>query len=185
MPGRTSIQFVWVPDLAIIAEAYFTMAERAQQMVDPMEDATATVATEIDLNFEVEGRPTPWAPLAPRTLHQRFFGLLAGVSDTAQKTFKEGTEEWQGQVQSAFAASLKILQRTGALRKGATDPESWQVVQSGRETVATLYDDTGYGHFHVTGAPASHMPARDYTYISDEAMDEIENMFADWILEPW
>jgi phage gpG-like protein len=180
MPVRLGLEFVWIPAPAIVAELFFAPAERAQQLDEPMKEATEIVATEIDLNFEVEGRPTHWAPLAPGTIQTRVMGDIKGVGGT--ESFREGTSEFQERIFGGFASAVKILTRTGTLREGATNPDSWAIGGSGQDVVAALQDPTGYGGYHIEGT--SKMPQRDYTYISEAAQDEIENLFIDFISTP-
>jgi len=181
VPVRLGLEFVWIPAPTIVANAYFAAAEAARTLEIPMEEATEIIATEIDLNFEMEGRPEHWAPLSAATMHQRVMGTISGGGGL--ETFRLGTSEWQAQIFGAFAGSMKILTRTGTLRMGATEPRSWEVSSSGQTTIATLYDPTGYGHYHLTGT--SIMPVRDYTYISEEAQEEIGELFLDYIEEAW
>lgn len=189
MPGgpRTGIQFVWTPEPTIVANMYFEMAQRAAEMEVPMEEATIIMATEIDLNFALEGRPTPWPPLSLRTLMQRMRIQMntVGIVGSSRTQLREASTDYKIAVGNLLLSGIKILQRTGKLKSGAVDPRSWVIDTWAMKTTATLADATGYGHFHITGAPANNMPMRDYTYISDEGMTEIENMFGDWIAEPW
>jgi phage gpG-like protein len=177
VPVQLGLEFVWIPQPAIVAEAYFATAERAQQLMEPMREATEIAATEIDLNFEVEGRPTHWAPLAAGTIRTRVMGDIKGVGGS--ESFSEGTSEFQERIFSGFASAVKILTRTGTLREAAVNPGSWAIGGSGQDTVAVLQDPTGYGGFHVEGT--SKMPQRDYTYISEAAQDEIGELFLDFI----
>ena len=179
MPVRLGLEFVWIPNPAIVADAYFATAERAQQLQIPMKEATEIAATEIEANFDAEGRPTAWAPLAPSTLRTRVMSDIAGVGGT--ESFRAGTSEFQSQIFGGFASAVKILQRTGDLKSGASDPNSWAIGGSGQDTVAVLTDPTGYGHYHVEGT--SKMPQRDYIYISEAAQDEIGELFLDFIAE--
>lgn len=177
MTVRLGLEFVWIPQPAIVAEAYFATAERAQQLQVPMREATEIAATEIEANFDAEGRPEHWAPLAPGTVNTRVKADIAGVGGT--ESFKLGTSEFQSRIFSGFASAVKILNRTGALKGAAVDPNSWAIGGSGQDTVAVLQDPTGYGGYHVEGT--SKMPQRDYTYISEQAQEEIEELFLDFI----
>lgn len=180
MPVRLGFEVVWIPQPAIVAQAFFSAAERARHLEEPMREATEIAATEIDLNFEVEGRPSHWAPLAPGTIRTRVMSDIGGVGGT--ESFREGTSEFQERIFSGFSSAVKILQRTGELRKGAVDPNSWAIGGGGQDTVAVLQDPTGYGGYHVEGT--SKMPQRDYTYISDAAQDEMGELFLDFISGP-
>jgi len=136
----------------IIASAYFMVSERAQQLVDPLRDATAIVAQEIEENFAAEGRPDHWEALAESTV------LVRGTDGP-------------------------ILTRTGELRSAVTSTSAWSVGGSGSDAEALLTDPTGYGGYHVEGT--SRMPARDYTYVGDDALENIDELFLNWVAEPW
>lgn len=177
MPVTLGLEFVWIPQPAIVAEAYFATAERAQQLEIPMREATEIAATEIEANFDAEGRPTHWTPLAPGTIQTRVKADIKGVGGT--ESFRLGTAEFQERIFSGFASAVKILNRTGTLKGAAVNPDSWAIGGSGQDTVAVLQDPTGYGGYHVEGT--SKMPQRDYTYISDQAQEEIGELFLDFI----
>jgi hypothetical protein len=185
--ARFSLELVWVPLPAFTANVYFMMAARAQQLVNPLREAIELVSTEIDMNFMQEGRPASWAPLAESTISHRLSGALGGPAATGVGTVREdidlGTLEYGAQIMAALMGDVKILQRTGTLRDAATDPSSWVIEASGNQAVAVLQDVVGYGHFHVEGT--EYMPMRDWTYVSDEALDEAMEYWADWVTEPW
>lgn len=152
MPGRVSVEVVWSPGVEIVAQTYFTMSEKSAQLRNPTEEAARVALDQIDLNFQVEGRPVKWAALTAETMLVRAaLGFPAGP----------------------------ILQRSGDLRKSATTPPT--ISQSGRSAVAEFVDTTGYGGFHIEGT--LFMPSRDYTYIDDQALEEIDNIYFDWITE--
>ena len=178
MPVGLGLEFTWIPQPAIVAEAFFATAERAQQLDIPMREATEIAATEIEANFDAEGRPTAWAPLAPSTIRTRVMSDIKSVGGT--ESFGGGTAEFQSRIFSGFSSAVKILQRTGTLKGAAIDPNSWAIGGGGQDTVAVLQDPTGYGGYHVEGT--SKMPQRDYTYISEQAQEEIGELFLDFIV---
>ena len=178
MPARVGLYVNWMPLPQIVASSYFASAERAQQLEQPMRDTVALFGSEIDMNFEMEGRPSPWTPLASSTIAKRL-GVSLGSEGRADIAL--ATDEYRSQVIDIAMGGLKILQDSGDLRDAATNPDSWAISSEGTSTVAELTDPTGYGFYHVEGT--SRMPQRDWTYISDEALDEAEQYFAEWVLE--
>lgn len=178
MPGRVTFDFQWVPLPQLVARSYFMSAERAEQLEVPMRETVELFGSEIDMNFQVEGRPDRWADLADSTIRKRLGHALG--SDVKQD-IALATPEYRSQVIDYAMGGIKILQDEGTLYDAATNPDSWDIQSHGGSTVATLTDPTGYGFYHVEGT--THMPVRDFTYISDEALDEAEQYFADWVLE--
>jgi len=130
------------------------------------------------MNFQVEGRPEKWEELAASTMAKRLRGAIGseGLED-----IKLATEEYRSNVIGTAMGGMKILQDSGDLYDAATNPDSWEIQVSGNSAIAELTDPTGYGGFHVEGT--SRMPQRDFTYISDEALAEAEEYFAEWVLE--
>ena len=163
MPGRVATDLVFTPMPAVVARGFFMAAERIRQMEEPMNRAAEIVSREILANFDAEGRPTRWPELA---------------ESTTRKKALEGLDP-------------RILRATEALVEGLTAEGqhglgSWDIGQEGTEWVAFLADPTGYGWRHIE--EHQFMPIRDWTYVPDDALDEIEDSFADWlddhVLEP-
>lgn len=151
--GRLTLDLVFTPEPAVVAQTYFVTAERARALEQPMWKAIEQVVIpEIDLNFQSEGRPSPWPALAKSTLLK-----------------KKGTP--------------KILQETFDLIDAVTSKHSYVVYSSGSVVTGLLVDIVGYGHFHLTGRAHPPMPVRDFVYMGEAALDEIEQIMADWILE--
>jgi hypothetical protein len=76
-----------------------------------------------------------------------------------------------------------ILIDTDVLHSEASSPSAWAVSGGGQNVLAELItQDAVYGLFHLTGTTL--MPIRDWAYISDEALSEIDNIFADWVTGP-
>lgn len=154
MPPRTGFSVQWVPEPSLIGQAFFASAEQASQLEPAMLEVVNVAADEISLNFQEEGRPEPWQPLAAGTIEQRArYGFGAGP----------------------------ILDRTGELRGGVEDPSSWDVQSQGTQMwIARLEDDTGHGSPHLTGREPT-MPIRDWSYLSDEALDNMANIVLEHI----
>jgi len=95
--------------------------------------AVPVVAGAIERNFDEEGRPTPWPPLAPATLRRK-------------------------------PAGLKILQRTGRLRRSiATRVEGSGLVAS---------TDVAYAAAHQFGI-AARLPRRPFLALTPEDAEAV------------
>jgi len=155
MPVKTGVDLVWIPLPSIVAKAYFATAERAADMLDPMYDAVEVVQGQIEANFDVEGRPAKWAPLSEATIGLR--------------------------QEAGFPGEHPILVRTGALKDAVTSASAWDIEASGQTVSALMTDPTGYGSYHISGT--IYMPIRDWSYVDDEALDEIEQLFMEWVTQ--
>src|SRR5215831_12962730 len=87
----------------------------------------------------------------------------------------EGWQELNEATVERRGSSEPILFVTGNLYNQATSPTSWAVGGGGQEWDAELIDVTDYGRFHVTGTV--NMPVRDWTFVPDDALDAIEQVF--------
>lgn len=153
MPARFVIDLVATPSPAVIAKGLFIASEKLNDLGEPLQRAGEVVRREIDENFQVEGRPSPWEPLADSTLSRKD---SQGLDD-------------------------RILRATGALYEGLMNPGIWDISVSGNEGVATMADPTGYGELHINGTWFMHI--RDYTFVTDEGLEEIDEIFYQWIEE--
>lgn len=71
---------------------------------------------------------------------------------------------------------------TGKLRKVAGQLNVWNISRTSAEAVNL--PGAEYGQWHMTGTRAPHnMPARPFLSISDDNMDEIQQVFAFWLGE--
>lgn len=146
---------VWASsNLEIVAQGFFITSEKLNQMTEPMEQTVLAFSDAISDNFEAEGGPGgQWAPLQESTKRRK---AALGLDD-------------------------RILRATGSLEAGATSGKNWDIQQGGRTTTAELSDPTGYGFFHLSGT--QFMPIRDWATVGDDALDEMQNIFADWMQE--
>lgn len=73
-----------------------------------------------------------------------------------------------------------ILDYTGQLREGATDPENWEITED-----AATFDpnhmgmSVDYGMFHITGT--QFMPERSFLQFDVGDVDAIAEIFAEWM----
>jgi hypothetical protein len=75
----------------------------------------------------------------------------------------------------------RLLVDTEDMYSAATSEESWQVESGGRSASAHL-DSSAlpyYSIFHIEGT--QFMPERDFTFIPDEALDKVEDIFGEFI----
>jgi len=104
--------------------------------------ALPVVAAAIERNFDEEGRPLRWAPLAPRYA------------------------AWKAR---RFGAGLRILERTGALRRSiSTRVEGNAIVAS---------TDVPYAAFHQFGT--RRLPARPFLVLTDADKEAAAQAAAD------
>jgi len=142
-----------------------------------------------------------WIP-QPEIIAQAYF-MVAGQAQQLGEPLMASTEIVAQEIEANFAAEGRpeawaplseatvltrgsdgpILTLTGALRAAVTSPSAWSQSGGGSDVEAVLTDPTGYGGYHVEGT--SRMPARDYTYVSDDALQGIDELFLNWIAEPW
>lgn len=186
MPARVGVTVVWTPQPAVVAKSYFATAQQAQNLVFPMWEAINDVLIpEIDYNFAVEGRPS-WEPLSEFTVLKRTFGPrgeLSGKRHSVMSSIKQGTPEFGASQRTAMRTLVKMLRDRDLLYESVTSITSWDVSAEGASVVGMLVDTVGYGTYHLTGRSSPPMPVRDFTTITDEGLDEIEDIFANWVME--
>src|SRR5437588_11816961 len=73
VPVRVDVQIIVDPGVTVIAEAFFATADKLQNMQPLLRDMVELISTEIDLNFQMQGRPSKLQPLAASTLQRRAF----------------------------------------------------------------------------------------------------------------
>jgi hypothetical protein len=112
-------------------------------------------------------------------------GVLARQVQENFKTQGQGTWEvleWDTVIQKQRVGAPypnAPLVRWGPLM--TRSPTSFIVSHSGRETQAEWVDPTNYGGFHLGGT--KFMPVRDFLMLTDNALQQIQEIFADWIDE--
>jgi hypothetical protein len=200
MPARGNIYIEATPEPALVAQAYFAAAEKLRDMSDPLEAAAAIGTDEVKMNFNEQGRPTHWEPLSQETINRRVFASLSGSQKEALFEMKADSK-FEGtltpgpggsmqfipsattnfaQVFGGLASSMLILIDTGTLMDGVTAGTNWNYRRlSGNSQGMEMTDPTGYGSYHITGT--THIPVRDWSYISDEAVDNMSTIFAEWL----
>jgi phage gpG-like protein len=158
MPGRFSLSIQAVPEPAVVAEGFFLTREKLDEMVGPITEVAHLISREIEANFAAQGRPQGWEALSDATVARR-------------------------------GSSEPILHDTGDMEAAVTDPNAWKVTPTVRGATAVM-DESGfptnsagdvYASFHITGT--DFMPARDWTFIPDDAMAEADRIFEDFITE--
>jgi phage gpG-like protein len=165
-----------------VAQAFFTSAEKLQNMEEPLQMAARIATAEVEENFNAQGRPTGWQPLAEATLARKAFFAM---SESQRAGYMEGMG---GIFSSAFetlfagmASDMQILVDSGDLKNGATGGGNWTYRRlSGNEDSIEMNDPTGYGAYHITGT--NKMPIRDWSYISSEAVDQMAAFMGEWVI---
>lgn len=147
IPDRITVEFVSHPNIAAIIAGFFTTRERLDQLVEPATEVMKLMVREIQMNFDAEGRPTPWEPLAESTARKRGseHPILDDEGDLVQAATSE--ESW-------------VVSPAGAGRAA--------------EAHLDIYAVPYYGFFHITGL--EFMPQRDWSFISDDALNEADDI---------
>lgn len=205
MPVRGRIYIEVTPEPAVVAEAFFAKADKLKDLRTPLEQSGEIMAREIAINFQEQGRPTHWVPLADATIQRRVWNSLsesqrANLADIKADSAFEGelvvppgggdavfvpsASNKYSMIMAGLASGIQILIDTGALQAGAVDSSNYRFRQlSFNAQSIEVVDPTGYGAFHITGAPASNLPQRDWSYISEGAVDEMTEIMANWVME--
>jgi len=199
MPARGTLYIEATPEPAIVAQAFFAAAEKIQRMEEPLQAAAKLADSEVAENFASQGRPTGWEPLSEATLARRVYFSLSPSQREKLISMKQGQKTEGTLVQDAggnmtfvavaltkyaqvfagLASGIQILVDSGDLKQLATGGSNWTYRHlSGTEQAMEMGDPTGYGAYHITGT--NKMPARDWSYISSEAVDEMASYMADW-----
>lgn len=164
--SRSNVDFLEVdfkPEPVVVAAAFEKFGMDIRSFKEPLDRAVRKVfAPSLAQNFEEGGRP-PWIPLSDITVAEK---ARKGVSDPG-----------------------KILVRTGALAKKASQYNFWKI--NGPAGEAYISQDTlgrvFYGVYHqfgmAAGADQPGYPARPWAVFQPQDMDEVEVIFFEWIEE--
>jgi len=139
-----------------------------RQLKAKMDDPTPVMADfgehmkgSIDKNFEVEGRPAPWAKLNFSTLVGWISGRKTAWTKKGRMS-KSGKEAWRGR---------KILTRTGRLRRSFTYRAFANRVD--------LQTNVKYALFHQLGTRK--MPARPFLLVQTEDWNYFINRWDNYL----
>lgn len=182
MPSRISVEVVSLPAPAVVAQGYFMTAERLENMVEPMFEAVEALTERYRRNFDDESSAgDKWQEWTD------WYSAKRGGKVTTDVMGEEytvgGVTKWRPTI-----TVNKILQLSQDLYKAATDPASWDVDQSGRDAIAVL-EVPEYGKFHITGATMGGlaaggiMPVRDWSFVPDDELDYIDEIFDNYVFE--
>ncbi len=149
----TGLTFTWVPTPFVLVRDFETMGVSIRSYREPLNEAVRKVMVpSIQREFDTEGEGVGyWEPLVDSTISARM---------------AEGYDPWP------------ILQRTGKLAKRATQINIWTVTAQ-EAYVAGLPHDVFYGGIHQEGT--NNIPARPFMVMLPENMNDIEEIFFDWI----
>lgn len=179
--GKFSVEYDFVPPLALVAARINTLGTKVSSFEDPLRRAIREVVIpSIQTNFDVGGRP-PWPPLS------------------------EGTIEVRQRMGRGSGSGTLVL--TGAL-KGAMGEEGIWNVTDDTATLPGFPSSVWYGIIHNTGfegkgggrsakgksfqqivssassgGSVSAIPARPFTVLQPEDEEEIRSIFMEWLGE--
>lgn len=156
MPGRFSLELVAIPRPALVAKGFFITSDRLNELTTPLERVSEFISNEIAVNFDVEGRPVPWEPLADSTVSRK--------------------------ASADPPLDPRILRATGALFEAVTSEKAWDIgMTGGNEAAAVLVDPTEYGWRHLE--THRFMPIRDWGFVPDDALDTADELMYEWLAE--
>lgn len=199
--GRVRLDIEVLPSPAYVANAFFTTAEKCQDLDTPLWQFTEIAMREFEMNFASQGRPSAWEPLSEATLWNRTVQSLSSSQYSALLQLKKDSK-FEGElvtgadnqvhfvpnaiskfsmVLSGLQSDMQILVATGALHDGSQSPGNWNRRDFGTQSKSIdLAGPTDYAQYHISGT--IHMPIRDWSYVSDEGITEMQTILADWVM---
>lgn len=149
------------PSLAITASQLDKLGIDIRSFKEPLKRCVQQVmAPSFRKNFDAEGRPDAWEPLAEWTVEYR---------------------ELKG-----FTGDGPILNRTGLLKRTMQQLNIW-TINTTTASLQGLPDKIWYGAIHQAGyaggGKANAIPQRQFALLQDEDFDAIEKIFEDWLDE--
>lgn len=161
MAADFGLIFDFIPSVSILVDDFDNLGVDVRSYKEPLKRSVQKViAPAIARNFDSEGSSDGgWAPLAEATIDQRmYYGFDAGPT----------------------------LDRTGTLKKAAQQLNIWHIDRE-EAYVDNLPDRVAaYGYIQQFGGTAGRgaiIPARPFIAISDDEVDQIVEVFQDWIGE--
>lgn len=179
MPVRVTIDVIQAPPMAFVAQSYFLTRERYEDLLDPTYEAVDLIRAQIKENFESESSGGEKWPEWSFWYRQK-----RGQKDKINPMGEEyktssGVFAWR-----ATTTSQKILQLSGTLVSVATDVAAWDVDLQGNAAAAVMEGVPSYGFAHITGSDLVHLPARDWSFLPDDVLDDIDEKFFEHFDEP-
>ncbi len=164
------------------------MLDRMHNTTPAMRVIASIIRTSVARNFEVGGRPEPWAPLSPRTLKRKKGskilvekgfggGLLGSINEQVTATTATvGTNK-------AYAA---IQQFGGTIKHPAVERIlHFRTFKRGERKGKTLFSNASkatHGMKVMGGAYDIEMPARPFLLIQDEDWVEMRAALGDFLI---
>lgn len=151
------IDFSMNPTAAVLVRDFDRLGVDIRSFREPLGRVIRQVAIpSIKKNFDDEGRP-PWKPLSDVTITMR---------------------------EDAGFDSGPILDRTGTLKKVATQINIWTVTKD-EAYVKDLPEKVRYGKLHQEGYEdrGKKVPARPFIMFQEEDIDQAAEVFGDWLDE--
>lgn len=178
--------------------------DRLERPHDLMEAIAIVMRRSFAENFNAGGRPTPWAPLALRTLLEKMLLFGAGLIRGRNRGVR--ARLGPGQVQAGNLPGILI--RTGRLKDAAArrgvQGNIHRLSSDGRRLeigVGPIFVPTenpygkgrtrgrarvsgrmiNYGAFHQEGVPSRHLPRRAFIVVQEDDLRQIESLAEAWL----
>lgn len=202
---KSVTSFEFKPSLGIVAKKVDRWAIDIRSFREPLKRSIQRVMIpSFRQNFATGGRP-PWEPLAEATIRKRNFSawpilvrsgkLQRGVTTLkiwtitpAAATIKDLPDRiWYGKVhQGGYEGDEAMLgggkwfdkYKNAARKVLGPDADDRDVNKLGMQ----MFDKRMLGHGPAPGAKAD-IPARPFAVFQDDDLDEIQEIFADWLIE--
>jgi len=159
-----------------IAEAFRKAANRCLHAKALWKAVGQIALTSMEKNFDAQGRPQKWAPLAPATIRDRLKGRVIVGRRSARRTRVGVLKKVRG---------MRILQRSGHLKQSIVAHPDAEGVD-----VGSIGSNLIYARIQQLGGEAGRksnrvtLPARSYVMLQDEDVEEIRATVVDWVMGP-
>jgi phage virion morphogenesis protein len=160
MSGEGLMVFEFKPSIGIAAAQIDKLGLDIRSFREPLKRAVQKVmAPSFRKNFEAEGRPDEWPEPSSYTLDIR---EKAGISGDLS------------------------LDRTGLLKKTVQQLNIWTITEK-NATIQKMPEKVWYGTIQQVGHPeharSGEIPARQFILVQEEDMDDIEEVFVEWLTD--
>lgn len=187
--GSMSIDFDFKPSPIIMAGKVERFRMGIRSFHEPLKRAVKEVVIpSIGKNFDAEGRPVAWAPLAEATLNTREAKGWSGggillLSGTLRKVAMQ-QNIWTITQQSATVRDLPQRAWYGKVHQlgygsGGSAPEPARKAIKGRGGIVKFVG----GRDSEGSRGISYIPARPFILIQDQDKSKIEHIFYEWLKE--
>lgn len=191
--GTVELGWFITPSIGLLAKDIDRMGLRIKSMKEPLTRAVKQVIIpSIRRNFDEQGRPDKWEPLAEYTVQVRG---TTGPILTRTGRLKRGATQFNIWSISDTSAALKKLPDSvwyGAIHQAGTGGFGQYMVQaqrelgrgaSGREVIAHAYDLLDKARGGARGHKSVYIPQRQFVMYQDDDEDDIQEIFYEWLVE--